>query len=234
MNTLADRIIAFNRNLRFDGKLPEGIRIMNPFRENEQALGISSAFYQKYYNDNQKRFLILGINPGRFGAGLTGVPFTDPKRIENNCGIDAKGMYAHEPSSVFIYDMIKAYGGEELFFSRFYIHAICPLGFTAINNRGKEINYNYYDNPQLQEAMYEFIVDNIKTQINMGVYTHSCFFLGTGKNQKFLQNLNNKFHFFESLVGLEHPRFIMQYKTKQKNAYIEKSITEFEKAIREL
>jgi len=49
---------------------------MNPFRENPEALIVSGKFYKKYYNDNNPRFLILGINPGRFGAGVTGIPFT--------------------------------------------------------------------------------------------------------------------------------------------------------------
>lgn len=231
MSTLADRIIAFNSTIHFNGKLPEGIRIMNPFRENRYAPEISAAFYKKYYNDNNPRFLILGINPGRFGAGLTGVPFTDPKRLEYFCGIGSHGLQAHEPSSVFMYDMITAFGGVERFYSQFYIHSICPLGFTSVKNNGKEVNYNYYDSKELQEAVYEFMVDNIRTQISMGVYTHQCFFLGTGKNQKFLSSLNTKFKFFESLTGLEHPRFIMQYKAKQKQAYIEKYIQEFGKAI---
>lgn len=31
---------------------------------------------------------ILGINPGRFGAGTTGIAFIDPIRLENECGIN--------------------------------------------------------------------------------------------------------------------------------------------------
>ncbi len=34
------------------------------------------------------RYLILGINPGRFGGGITGIPFTDPIRLQNICGIE--------------------------------------------------------------------------------------------------------------------------------------------------
>lgn len=75
---------------------------MNPFQENENIISISSSFYKKYYNDNNSRHLILGINPGRFGAGLTGIPFTDPKRLESNCNIKFNGALAHELSSVFV------------------------------------------------------------------------------------------------------------------------------------
>ena len=73
MSTFADKVIAFNKSLQFKGKLPPGIRVMNPFRENKDSLAVSSAFYKKYYSDNNRRHIILGINPGRFGAGLTGV-----------------------------------------------------------------------------------------------------------------------------------------------------------------
>ncbi len=58
---------------------------MNPFKENPDALAISSAFYKKYYDDHRMRRLILGINPGRFGAGVTGIPFTDTKRLTEKC-----------------------------------------------------------------------------------------------------------------------------------------------------
>lgn len=231
MSTLAERIIAFNKSLEFSGTLPKGIKILNPFRDNEHALELSSEFYRKYYHDNNLRYLILGINPGRFGAGLTGVPFTDPKRLEANCGIPGRGLKAHEPSSVFIYDMIKAYGGEEKFYSRFYIHSICPLGFTSTNSKGRDVNYNYYDSPELLKSVYNFIVWNIKTQINMGVFTEVCFFFGTGKNQQFLQKLNKEYTFFKELVPLEHPRFIMQYRAKEKEKFIEKYLNAFEKTL---
>ena len=90
MKTFADRIIEFNRSLDFTGKLPEGINVMNPFRGNDYILSVSSAFYTKYYSDNKTRHLILGINPGRFGSGVTGVPFTDTKRLTGECGLDIR------------------------------------------------------------------------------------------------------------------------------------------------
>ncbi len=34
MQTMADKIIDFNTHLSYHGKLPAGIRIMNPFAEN--------------------------------------------------------------------------------------------------------------------------------------------------------------------------------------------------------
>ncbi len=143
MDTFADKILAFNNKLEFKGKLPRNIRVMNPFKNTSQINLITSRFYKKYYNDNRSRHMILGINPGRFGAGVTGVPFTDTKRLFEKCGIKAVALQTHEPSSVFIYDVIDAYGGVKKFYSNFYINSVCPLGFTFRNGKAKEVNYNY-------------------------------------------------------------------------------------------
>ena len=109
--TFANKVINFNNTLAYEGSLPDGIRIMNPFSESTEALKISSVFYNKYYNDSLPRKLILGINPGRHGAGITGVPFTDTKRMESHCGLTIEGFNSHELSSVFVYDVIDAFGG---------------------------------------------------------------------------------------------------------------------------
>jgi hexokinase len=46
--------------------------------------------------------------------------------------------------------------------------------------------------------------------------------LGTGKNYKFLEKLNKQEKFTEQLIPLEHPRFVMQYRAKRKQEFIEK------------
>ncbi|MDB5131071.1 MAG: hypothetical protein JWR02_820 [Mucilaginibacter sp.] len=231
--TFADKVIQFNKQLDFTGSLPVGIRIMNPFKENPQVMGLMEQFYKKFYNDNNERHLILGINPGRFGGGVTGIPFTDPKRLKAVCGINYEGKETHEPSSVFVYEVIDAFGGPLEFYKHFYIHSIFPLGFTFTGLNGKEVNYNYYDSPALIASVYDAIVDNIKKQIALGAYTDTCFCFGNGKNEKFLRKLNEKEKFFKNIVALEHPRFIMQYKSKSKDAYIDKYISAFRRVIME-
>ena len=221
--TVAEQITAFNRALKFTRRLPPGIRVMNPFAENPNALEASSCFYRKYYHDELPRRFILGINPGRFGAGLTGVPFTDPKRLRDACGIDCyDGPPAHEPSSVFVYELIEAYGGVEAFYSRYYINSICPLGFVSVNKRGKEVNHNYYDSAELTAAVRDFAVACIKKQLGFNLRRDVAFCLGTGKNMAFLEKLNAEHGFFERIIPLEHPRYIIQYKTRQKDEYIRK------------
>lgn len=225
--TFADRVINFNKNLNYSGSLPENIRIMNPFRENKHALEVSSRFYKKYYGDNRKRKIILGINPGRFGAGVTGIPFTDTKRLKEKCKLEIPDLATHEPSSVFIYEVIDAYGGVKKFYDDFYINSICPLGFVKKDKKGREKNYNYYDSRELMEIIKPFIVETLQEQLTLGVETDTCYCMGHGKNYRYLQALNAEHHFFNQIIPLEHPRYIVQYKSKHKEAYIRKYLQAF-------
>ena len=83
----SEKILNFLFHLRLPFKLPENIEVLDAHqREDVQQACVS--FYKKYYNDDHQRHLLLGINPGRFGGGVTGIPFTDPIRLEKVCGIE--------------------------------------------------------------------------------------------------------------------------------------------------
>lgn len=221
MPLFAEKVISFFKELQFSGKLPEGVSIMNPFSENPEIFNIISEFYRKYYSDNKQRHMIMGINPGRFGAGTTGIPFTDTVRLKEKLGLSFPGLRTYELSSVFIYEMIDRYGGPEKFYGDFIVSSVSPLGFTTTGPRGNEINFNYYDNSELASAILDFAVDSIRKQLDFGILRDYCFCLGSGKNYKFLMKLNEEHKFFSKIEPLEHPRFIMQYRAKQKEAYIE-------------
>jgi hypothetical protein len=227
MATFAEKVISFFEELEYSGSLPEGISIMNPYRNNPQILPLIIRFYKRFYSDNNARHLILGINPGRFGAGVTGLPFTDTKRLKEKCGLSVPDLETFETSSVFIYSMIDVFGGVEKFYSKFFISAVCPLGFTSVNTGGKAVNYNYYDSKSLITAVYDFMVENLKKQLDFGIEKDICFCLGTGKNYKFILKLNDDLKIFKEIVPLEHPRYIMQYKSKHKLEYIKKYIDAF-------
>ena len=222
--TFARKVIEFNRNLEFKGTLPAGVGIMNPFRENPVVNTLSAEFYTKFFSDDKERKLILGINPGRFGAGSTGIPFTDTKRLNENCGIPFTGFRTHEPSSSFIYEMISAFGGVKEFYGSYFLSAICPLGFTREGKNEKPVNFNYYDTRELESISYPFILDTLKKQISFGVDKSVCYCLGTGKNEIFLRKVNKEHHFFEEIIALEHPRYIMQYRARFKDQYIDKYV----------
>ncbi len=229
MSTFASRVKAFNRNLHLSARLPAGVRAMNPFRDSPLALRISDTFYEKFYGDTRPRFLVLGINPGRFGAGLSGVPFTDFKRLEEYCGISAEGQRAHEPSSQFVYEMISRMGSVQEFYGDFYINSICPLGFVKDNGKGRELNYNYYDEPALQTAVTPFIIESIARQIELGCSREICVSLGV-RNATFLNQLNEEHGFFKQILVLPHPRYIAQYRRR----FLDEAIAEYHEAFRQM
>ena len=204
----------FYADLKIDNKIPKGIDVMNPYLE-DYTLELCKKFYNKYYNDDGQRTLLVGINPGRFGSGMTGVSFTDPIKLETICGIPNTFPKKPELSADFIYTMIKAYGGPETFYKEFFISAVSPLGFTK---DGK--NINYYDDPKLQTAITPFVIKSISELISMGINRKICYCIGEGKNHLFLTKLNVEHKWFDEIVPLAHPRFIMQYKRKYVDEYV--------------
>lgn len=221
--TFADKVIAFNKSLHYSGKLPEGFLVMNPYLDNPETLVVMQQFYHKYYNDTNPRKFMIGINPSRHGAGVTGVPFTDTKRLESVCGIQMKSAYTHEISSVYIYDMIEAYGGVTAFYSDVYINSPFPLAIIRRTREGKWINANYYDDPMLFALVKDFMIESLKNHISLGLDTSEVFVLGK-KKATFIHKLNQEANLFRKLTVLEHPRFIQQYKSKDKQLYIDKYI----------
>ncbi len=231
--TFADQILAFNDNLDLDpALLPDGISVMNPFRGGhaDTIREVTSQFYRRFYGDHDPRHLILGINPGRFGAGVTGVPFTDTKRMKEVCGIDIAIDPTHEPSSVFVYEVVNAFGGPVPFYRKFYINSVSPLGFTRTNEKGNDVNYNFYDDRQLQEAVTPFIIDCIERQIGFGAATDRCFCMGRGKNFKFLHALNKQQGWFGEVVPLDHPRFVVQYRSRRMPEYVQDYVSALSQA----
>lgn len=212
--TLADNILHFLNNLKIEVKIPRGIEVLNPYQQPE-AVGLCTQFYRKYYNDSETRSLIVGINPGRFGGGLTGIPFTDPIRLQQVCGIKNQLSKKPELSSEFIYKVIDAFGGPEIFYKQFYFTSISPLGFTRENK-----NLNYYDNPTLEKRLKPFMNTCMRTQLSWGLNTKIAYCLGEGDNYKFLTAWNNEEKFFSEIIPLPHPRFIMQYRRKQLDSYL--------------
>lgn len=217
-STFGKRTIKFYKSLSVDEKLPEGIEVMNPY-EKPEVIEVCTTFYNKYYGDSSGRRIILGINPGRFGAGITGIPFTDPKRLETDCGIENDFPRRPELSSDFIYRLIDAMGGPEHFYKHYYIGAVSPLGFVK---DGK--NYNYYDSRELMHKLKPFIVKSMVEQIGLGINSRKAFCLGQGKNYDYLKLLNSELKLFDEIVPLPHPRWVMQYRRKQLKKYLSETV----------
>ncbi len=214
MPTLAQQLIKFYQQLT-PPHLPKGFGILHP-QPDQQVIDVVKQFFQKFYNDNNPRKLMLGINPGRFGAGITGINFTGPRQLKENCGIDHPWGNSSELSAEFIYEVIMQYGGPAKFYGDYFIGAVSPLGFVK---DGK--NINYYDDKKLLAAVTPFIIKTIQQQLQMGFETSTCICIGGEKNYKFLKNLNNEYSSFKKIIPLPHPRFIMQYRRKRKQEYVQ-------------
>jgi hypothetical protein len=208
-------ISSFYSNLELRPALPNRIEWLFP-QDDERVLKMVEAFAEKFYCDGKTRRLLLGINPGRFGAGVTGVNFTAPRQLKENLGMDHPFKDQSELSAEFVYAMISAYGGPEKFYSDYFIGSVCPLGFVK---DGK--NLNYYDDKALLETVEPFIVRNLQKLVAFKVQRDICFSIGEEKNYKYLLSLNKRFGWFERIEPLPHPRFIMQYRRRQVPQFID-------------
>ncbi len=217
MGLLADKILSFYQSLEAPA-LPKEVITLDPYRQPD-GWKTTEEFYQKYYADEKPRKVLFGINPGRLGGGITGIPFTDPVALESYCGIPNDFTKRRELSSTFIYDMINAFGGPADFYSRYFISAISPLGYVQDDK-----NLNYYDIKNWKSLFEKPTREWMKTQVEFGLDTSIAYSIGKGKNLKFLEELNDELGLFDRIEHLPHPRWVMQYRTKRKDEFIEEYI----------
>lgn len=220
MLTFADYAIDYFIKLKTPTKLPSGVQILNPY-EKDSVKSAVREFYQKFYDDDRKRIYILGINPGRFGGGLTGISFTDPVALKKHCGIDNPFGNREELSSKFVYQVINRYGGINKFFSDFFLSAIYPL--TLIKD-GK--NYNYYDDKRLFTFLKSHLNTSLKEQIKFGADRRIVICLGK-KNADYLKIINSELGLFSQIEVLDHPRYIMQYRRRKLEYYLDQYVNTF-------
>ena len=68
------------------------------------------------------------------------------------------------------------------------------------------------------------ILDNFRTQLDFGADTSVAYSMGKGKNFKFLKTINDEYGFFEKVVALPHPRWVMQYRLKRKLEFVDEYV----------
>lgn len=213
--SVSDFLIDYYKSIKLPEGLPSGVDILNPFQE-EDVRKVLEEFYKAFYASNQKRIFLIGINPGRKGAGITGIPFTDPIHLENLLGINNVFDKKHELSSIFIYEMIKELGGAKFFYDNFHFSSVSPVGFVK---DGK--NLNYYDIPDFKVKLEEYMVREMSIQVSNIGRRDIAFSLGKGKNIQYLKELNQQHKWFDEIEPLPHPRWVMQYRLKSKAMILE-------------
>lgn len=219
MATTGNNIIEFYDNLVLNKIKENGVGVLNPFKTQE-VQDICTIFYNRFYNDTGKRIFLIGINPGRFGAGVTGLPFTDPILLEERIGIKNTFQKRKELSAVFIHEIIDAFGGLDAFYNQFYFTSVSPLGFVK---DGK--NLNYYDIPSLQKELTPFIIAQMNHQVKKWGRTDVAFTIGKGQNHKALLKLNAENKWFDKIIALPHPRWVMQYRLKSKDVILDEIVS---------
>ena len=215
-STFAANVIEFFQTAVRPDIALAGFSIMDPFQEVAVQQAVHD-FYTRYSNDPHERLFLIGINPGRFGGGITGIPFTDPHALREICGIESTLAGKRELSAEFIYQMIDHLGGPQSFYRDCYLAAVFPF---ALIRDGK--NVNYYDDRALQEALTPYIVETVHRQLAFGARRDVAIVLGTGKNYRYFRQLNDEHQFWERLIPIEHPRFIMQYRRKRVPEYLDR------------
>ena len=212
--TFGRTVVDFFETLQPPAHLPPGVDILWPYGSRE-VRRVISAFYAKYFGDENERIFLVGINPGRFGAGVTGLCFTDPVRLNRDCGISHDLSGGRELSSDFVYRMIAAFAGPEVFYRRFYLTALSPVGFLRDGR-----NLNYYDVNGLPQGLDAWMAESMERQILAGACRKVAFSLGRGANFRFMAAFNDRHRFFDRIEPLPHPRWVMQYRRKRLDEFI--------------
>lgn len=134
-------------------------------------------FVKKYGKGSGRRAVLVGMNPGPWGMGQTGVPFGDVTKVRDWMGITGEvgqppkphpqrpvtgfATKRREPSGTRVYRWAEErYGTAEAFFQEFYILNYCPLLF--FDKAGKNLtppDLRKADTEDLYEACDEHLAD---------------------------------------------------------------------------
>lgn len=226
MMTFSQQVLDFYFTMRKDMPLPNGVETIYPF-DNVETKRVMQIFFNKYYDDNRPRTYLVGINPGRLGSGITGIGFADAYHLDNYCDIPNSLDKRVEISAAFMFEVMDAYGGVEKFYRDFFFTTVMPLGLLK-----NDKNYNYYDDLQTQKALEPFIEETLLKQMSFPQAKPNIICVGQGKNLKYLKDFNDKHHCFESIDVLPHPRWVMQYRRKDKQKYIDAYLEVFGRMVK--
>jgi len=213
-STFGSRVMEFYARIdKFRWASPE-VAILSPVADNQRYAAMSM-FCDKFYGDNNRRIFWLGINPSRVRRTSTGVPYTDGFALSEFCKIPNEFAQNRELSSDFFYKFIESYGGPTDFYARHYAAAAYPASILR-----KEKYCNYYDS-KLPEEITKSVPDLVSAQSELG-HAGVLVAIGSGQNAKILRKINDDLKIFTHIFVVEHPRYIMQYKSADLARYIDK------------
>ena len=210
--TFGDRVMEFYESLeRFRWATPD-VALLSPIADNQRHAAMAE-FCAKFYGDDERRIFWLGINPSRVRKTSTGVPYTDGFALAEHCGIANNFNRSRELTSDFFYRFVEHYGGPSSFYKKHYAGAAYPLSILK-----KDKYCNYYDRG-LPDEVIEVVPDILKRQTEIG-HRGVLVVIGSGKNASILCDLNDNLKIFSHILVVEHPRYIMQYKSATLNEFV--------------
>lgn len=204
MSIFSENLNRYNLNYEFKRLLNEnGISMLEGYLDQSD---IMDAFCEKFYSNKIPKIVICGINPGRLGAGLTGVPFFDFASLSKIFpSILRKDT---ENTAQFFFKVIEKIGVER-FFNYFYITNVSSVGYS----KGKS-NFNF---DKLPDNLRSIVFSNFAEEIELI------------KPVKIIALGDAAFNGVESALGknsyrlekLKHPSWIMQYKRNEISFWVQ-------------
>lgn len=181
-----------------------GICIPSDFVNNGEGI---AAFWEKYYGNAVPRIMICGINPGRLGAGKTGIPFLDFASLSQL--IPCIERQYSENSASFFFEVVKSFGAES-FFKTFYVTNFSSVGFVKDG-----VNFNYHDLPQ---AALETVERNFLAEIAIVEPTH-VISLGREVHLSVLKLLPSS---IDCSHYLPHPSWVAIYRSNERDYWVQR------------
>jgi hypothetical protein len=79
---------------------------------------------------------------------------------------------------------------------------------------------NYYELEFIRNKWKPYFIECMETQLAAGGNREKAYILGQGENYAYFKKLNDDYGFFSKLVSLPHPRWVMQYRFRQKSSFV--------------
>ena len=160
MKNIVDDYFSFYKIFRIkysDILSKNNVGILSNFLENKDHI---IEFHKRFVQPNSPKIVLCGINPGRFGAGRTGIPFIDFDSLSEM--LPNIKNHESEKSAKFFFSVVKAFGEEE-FYKNFHVTNISWYGFYQLDKM-KNVNY---DDKRINTEIAIFLIDKFVEEMNL-------------------------------------------------------------------
>jgi single-strand selective monofunctional uracil DNA glycosylase len=164
--------------------------VTHVYRPLRYARHLHRAYLDEFGRDHPRETLLVGMNPGPWGMGQTGVPFGDVDYVRDWMGlegevekpenelpdrpVDGLDCERNEVSGSRLWGWAaERFGSAEAFFDRCYVHNYCPLLFLEESGRNRppsrmKVAQRDKFTPACDEAL-RAVVDHLEPRFVIGV-----------------------------------------------------------------